>query len=158
MRRSTLVVAALALAVAACGDDGGGTGGGGTGGGGSGGGESQSDGVILTVYVADEVVATWTLAQLEGAVPFVEADIDGEAQRGPGLLGVLDASGVTDWERAEVLGKGEGRSFDIGIDIEASEVDEGWILDVTNRGTLKLAAEELPREQWVRDASEIRIP
>lgn len=154
-RRTTLVLLSLVLAVASCGDDDTGGGGGGSGGG-SGGGDGGR--VILTIYVADEVVATWTLDQLEAAVPFVETEIDGDTQRGPGLLAVLRSSEITGWERAEVLGKGEGRSFDIGIDIEESEVDEGWILDVTNRGTLKLAAEELPREQWVRDVGEIRIP
>lgn len=153
--RLGLAVLALALVVAGCGDDGGGGAGGGTGSGGG----SGDGGVILTVYVAGEAVAAWTLEELEaGAVPFVEAVIDGDAQRGPTLLALLEASGVGQWDEAEVLGKGEGRSFDVALSIESSEVDEGWILDVTNQGTLKLAAEELPREQWVRDVGEIRIP
>jgi hypothetical protein len=114
--------------------------------------------IVLTVYVADEVVAEWTLDALQAEVEFVTLVIDGDEQSGPRVLDVLTASGITDWETAEVLGKGEGRSFDIGIEINADEVDEEWLFDVTNRGTLKLAAADLPREQWVRDAGEIRIP
>lgn len=112
----------------------------------------------MTIFVADEAVATWTIESLQAAVDFVTLTIDGDEQSGPRVLDVLAASGVTEWETAEVLGKGEGRSFDVGVTISATEVDAEWVFDVTNRGTLKLAAAELPREQWVRDAGEIRIP
>jgi hypothetical protein len=53
---------------------------------------------------------------------------------------------------------GEGRVYEVGLDISSSEVDDGWILDVTNKGTLKLAAVDLPRQNWVRDVGEIRFP
>ncbi|MCJ7726721.1 MAG: hypothetical protein MUP76_10085 [Acidimicrobiia bacterium] len=155
VRRMSILVLALALATFGCSDDGGDGDGDGGGGGTV---TSGVPGVVLTVFVADEVVATWTIESLESAVEFVTLTIDGDEQSGPRVLDVLAASGVTEWETAEVLGKGEGRSFDIGVDISAADVDEGWLFDVTNRGTLKLVAEELPREQWVRDAGEIRIP
>ncbi len=146
MMRGRLVLVGLVLLIAAC----------------SSGGDSEADDgdqqIILTVYVADEAVAVWTLDALRAEVEFVTLVIDGDEQSGPRLLDVLAASGITDWETAEVLGKGEGRSFDIGIEVRADDVDEGWVLDVTKRGTLKLAAADLPREQWVRDAGEIRVP
>ena len=146
MMRGRLVLVGFVLLIAAC----------------SSGGDSEADNgdqqIILTVYVADEAVAVWTLDALRTEVEFVTLVIDGDEQSGPRLLDVLAASGITDWETAEVLGKGEGRSFDIGIEVRADDVDEGWVLDVTKRGTLKLAAADLPREQWVRDAGEIRVP
>jgi hypothetical protein len=71
---------------------------------------------------------------------------------------VLDASGVGKWESGEVRGMGEGRVFEVGLDISFAEVDEGWIMDVTKQGTLKLASAALPRDQWVRDVGEISIP
>ena len=145
MRRAAALLAVGALLVAACGDDGGGT-------------DGEGAGVVLTVFVADEAVAEWTLEELQAEVDFITLTIDGDEQSGPRVLDVLAASGVTDWEIAEVLGKGESRSFDIGIEVRADDVGEGWVFDVTNRGTLKLAAADLPREQWVRDAGEIRIP
>ena len=114
--------------------------------------------VVLTIFVADDPVAEWTIESLEADIEFVTLTIDGDEQSGPRVLDVLAASGITDWVTAEVLGKGEGRSFDVGVVISADEVDEEWLFDVTNRGTLKLAAADLPREQWVRDAGEIRIP
>ena len=145
MRRAIVVLLALGLGVAGCGDDGDDGGDGGT-------------EVILTVYVADEPVAEWTLAELEEQLVFVSFELDGDEQHGPRVLDVIAASGVTDWRTAEILGKGEGRAFDIGIEATNVEIDDAWLFDITNRGTLKLAAPDLPRQQWVRDAGEIRIP
>jgi hypothetical protein len=130
---------------------------GGDDGGGSGSEDTQAAGIILTVYRGNETVMEWTLDGLRAAVEFVDLDIEGKTQSGPLLADVLEASGVDAWTHGEVLGKGEGRAFDVGIDIAAGEIDEGWILDVTNRGTLKLAAEDLPQDRWVRDVGEIRL-
>jgi len=137
------------LMAAACSDSGGGDGTGS---------ESGPSGIVLTVVVADEVVSEWTLAELQEDLEFVALVLDGDEQIGPRLLDALEGSEVGDWQTAEVLGKGEGRSFDVGVEIAAADVDGGWLFDVTNRGTLKLVAADLPREQWVRDAGEIRIP
>jgi len=63
-----------------------------------------------------------------------------------------------DWESGEVLGSGEGRVFEVKLDVSSSEVDDGWILDVTKQGTLKLASADLARQEWVRDVGEIRFP
>jgi hypothetical protein len=120
--------------------------------------DPPADDVVLRVIMDDALAADWTLDSLEEAVPFMEMDIDGDTQNGPRLLDVLEASGVEDWENAQVIGMGEGRTFEVGLDITAAETDASWILDVTNRGTLKLAAEGLSRQQWVRDVGEIRIP
>lgn len=120
--------------------------------------DPPAEDVVLRVIVGDARAADWTLADLEESIPFVELDIDGDTQSGPRLIDVLAASGVEDWQTAEVIGMGEGRAFEVGLDVVAADVDDGWVLDVTNRGTLKLAAEALARDQWVRDVGEIRIP
>jgi hypothetical protein len=120
--------------------------------------EPPADDVVLRVIIGDELAADWTLADLEASVSFAEVDIDGDTQSGPRLLDVLAASGVDEWQTAQVIGMGEGRVFEVGLDIARANADDEWILDVTNRGTLKLAAPALAREQWVRDVGEIRIP
>jgi len=120
--------------------------------------EPPADGVVLRVIVDGEVAADWTLSALEEAVDFVELIADGDPQSGPLLTDVLAASGVSDWDSGEVVGFGEGRVFEVGLDISSDDVDEGWILDVTNKGSLKLASADLPREQWVRDVGEVILP
>jgi hypothetical protein len=120
--------------------------------------EPPADNVVLRVVVDDEVAADWTLADLEEQVAFAELAIDGDLQSGPLLVDVLRASGVVEWKTGEVYGMGEGRVFEISLPITAAEVDAGWVLDVTNQGTLKLASVDIPRDRWVRDVGEIRIP
>lgn len=120
--------------------------------------EPPADDVVLRVVLAGEVAAEWTLADLESRVDFVSITIDGDDQSGPRLLDVLDASGVDGWETAEVFGLGEGRVVEVALDITSAQVNDGWILDVTKQGTLKLATADLPREQWVRDVGEINLP
>jgi len=114
--------------------------------------------VVLRITTNGEVAADWTLAELEAAVEYTDLTIDGNDQSGPLLLDVLEASGIDQWQSAEILGMGEGRVFEVTLEVNSADVDGGWILDVTKQGTLKLASAELPREQWVRDVGEIRIP
>lgn len=120
--------------------------------------EPPADDVVLRVVLAGEVAADWTLADLESRVDSVSIPIDGDDQTGPRLIDVLDASGVDGWETAEVFGMGEGRFVEVALDITSAQVNDGWILDVTKQGTLKLATADLPREQWVRDVGEINLP
>ena len=120
--------------------------------------EPPAEDVVLRIVLDGEVAVDWTLAALEEEIAFTDLAIDGDTQSGPLLVDVLAAAGVEEWTSGEVLGMGEGRVFEVSLPIASSEVDAGWVLDVTNQGTLKLAAAELPREQWVRDVGEIRIP
>jgi hypothetical protein len=119
--------------------------------------DPPSEDVVLRVVQDGEVLADWTLADLEAAVPFTTITVDGDDQTGPLLLDVLAASGAEGWGTGEVLGLGEGRAFEVELEIAAADVNGGWVLDVTNQGTLKLAADDLPRQQWVRDVAEIRV-
>ncbi|GMU40788.1 MAG: hypothetical protein AMXMBFR23_16540 [Chloroflexota bacterium] len=141
---------------------GGGGGGGGTGGG-TGGGSGQAAAtpevgdVILTVRLADGSAVEWTLDRVRAELPEASMVLDGDAQTGVLLQDLLAASGVTDWTRIEVGGRSEGRAFEVGLTVTPGEIDEGWILDISNRGTLKLAADDLSRQKWVRDVNEIVV-
>ena len=116
-----------------------------------------ADDVVLRVLVDGAIAADWTLETLDYSLPFATLTIDGDDQRGPLLVDVLAASGVVTFESVEVLGLSEGRIAEVAITIDATEIDETWILDISNQGTLKLAAESLPRDQWVRDVAELRV-
>jgi hypothetical protein len=141
-----MVAAGSVLLVAACSD------------GGTDSTEAPAADVVLRVVAGGEVAADWTFASLEAAVAFAELTLDGDKQSGPLLLDVLEASDVGEWDSAEVFGMGEGRVFEVTLEIDSADVDGDWILDVTKQGGLKLAAADLPRERWVRDVGEIRIP
>ncbi len=144
------------------GSDGGtasGSGGGGDAGGGSGKNVSPTPGTttLFTVTQGGKTLKTWTLEELQAAVTFTSITVDGDQQNGPLLKDVLAASGVTSWAKGEVDGRGPSRSFDVAVPIDPSQVNDTWIIDITKRGTVKLAADNLPREQWVRDITEIKL-
>jgi hypothetical protein len=120
--------------------------------------QAPAEDVVLRVVAGETIARDWTMDALEAEVAFSELVIEGDPQSGPRFLNVIDASGVAEWETAEVLGMSEGRVLEVALDVAAADVDESWILDVSNRGTLKLAAPDLPRERWVRDVGEIRFP
>ncbi len=145
-RAGTLIIASILVATPACSD------------GASSATDPPAEDVVLRVVTDGAVAADWTLAELEAAVSFTELTVDGDKQSGPRLLDVLEASGVANWESGRVVGWGEGRTFEVSVDIAAADVDDGWILDVTKQGSLKLASAELPRAQWVRDVGEIIFP
>lgn len=146
MRARVVLGAAVALLAVACSDSAEDTA------------EPPAEDVVLRVVVANEVARDWTLDDLEAEVPFVEIVIEDDEQTGPRLVDVIAASGVEGWETAEVLGMSEGRVIEVALGIDAATADETWVFDLTNRGTLKLAAPDLPRQQWVRDVGEIRFP
>ncbi|MEZ4502521.1 MAG: hypothetical protein R3C39_07840 [Dehalococcoidia bacterium] len=112
-------------------------------------------GVVLNVTRGDELLKAWTLDEIL-ALPQQEIEADGDTQTGPWLRDLLAASAVGTWQHATVHGSGEGRAFDIELEIESGPA-EGYVLDITRRGTAKLAGQDLPRERWVRDVTEIRI-
>lgn len=140
-----LLLALPAAGLAGCGDDDTATG------------TPIADDVVLRVSQGGEVLRDWTMEDLEASIPFTEIELEGSTQSGPLFLEVLAATGVASWETAEVIGLGEGRAFEVGLEISAAEVDEGWIFDVTNQGTLKLAADDIPKQQWVRDVKELAL-
>ena len=143
--RRLLVVGLVALVAAGCGDDSAETA------------EPPAADVVLRIVLDDQVAADWTLSDLEAETPFADVEVDGDLQSGPRLLDVLAQSGIDEWKSAEVVGMGEGRVFEVALDITAEDVDAEWILDVTNQGTLKLASPDLARQEWVRDVGEIRL-
>ena len=116
-----------------------------------------ADDVVLRVTVGGEIAADWTLERLEYNTTIYTLTLDGDEQSGPLLLEVLAVSGVVDWDSMEAIGLSEGRTAEVSLFVNSSEVNETWILDISNQGTLKLAAENLPREKWVRDVAELRI-
>lgn len=141
-RTSAALTALLVLALTACS---------------SGGGPVDADDALLIVTRDGEVLASWSAARIEGELEMVELRADGDDLRGPSLRSLLAASGVEQWSRLTVTGKGQGRAFDVTLDVESADVDETWVLSFTRRGDLRLAGPSLPREQWVRGVEEIEV-
>jgi hypothetical protein len=152
MRRSGGVVIGLLLAavLVACGPSGAGTGSGsGTG---SGGGGASSSGSVVVRDGAREL-ARFDLAALQ-ALPQVDVKTPQSAgdqvQTGPTVRSVLDKAGVAAVTQLRVEGRDPAQTLS-GADLD------GPILDVTNRGTVKLAGADLTTDRWVRDVTALVV-
>ncbi|OPX88842.1 MAG: hypothetical protein A4E53_01802 [Pelotomaculum sp. PtaB.Bin104] len=76
-----------------------------------------------------------------------------EEARGPSLLYVMGAAGIGEFKNAKVIGLNGGSSFQAHRD----EINEDYILCLTDRGTVGLCTKRDYRHFLVEDVSEINI-
>lgn len=111
-------------------------------------------GYSVQVVRDGEVVRDFTPEEL-GSLPQREIVADGKEQNGPAVLVVLEAAGVSEFERLDVVGMGlrdDGR-----LTLAVTEIDDDVILDFSDRGTFKLVSPEMDWRDRVRDVTELRI-
>jgi hypothetical protein len=125
----------------------------------SGGGESsQGDSppppYSVSVERGGEVLKKYDLAALD-SLPKVTREMEDKEQTGPTLVVLLEDAGVTSYETVDVRGAGirdNGR-----LSLTQTEVGRRVQLDFSDRGTVKVCAPWLEREEWVRDVLTISV-
>jgi hypothetical protein len=112
----------------------------------------------IQVYLNDTLKESLTLNDLLSLEQVVlttpEQDSD---QHGPTLPSVLKAAGIESFSELTVIGLSKGRVATAELTLSSNQVDETVVLDITNRGTTKLAGINIPSEDWIRDVSELRV-
>ena len=124
----------------------------------SGGGESSQDDspppYSVTVRQGGKVLKSYDLAALD-SLPKVTTEMSDKEQTGPALATLLEDAGVSPYEKVEVGGAGvrdRGR-----LSLSRPEVGRRVQLDFSERGTVKVCAPWLGREEWVRDVLTISV-
>lgn len=118
----------------------------------SGGQTPAQTGAYTLAVMRDQVkLKDLTLKDLE-SLPQVQVDAGGKTQQGPKLLDVLKAAGVTDFSQVVVTG-----AWKETYALKREQVDDKVLLDISNRGTAKLASPSIPKEQWVKDIVKIEV-
>lgn len=84
-------------------------------------------------------------------LPLTDLTIEGMVEEGPKLSEVLTAAGVTDFSEVNLSGSSNP------VTLTKAQVDENTILDFNNHGTVKLASTYIPKPQWTKDVSEIKV-
>jgi hypothetical protein len=77
--------------------------------------------------------------------------IDGKSEEGPTLQAVLNQAGVDEFEQVTLTGASGS------LTLMPDQVDPEVILDLSNRGTVQLAAPTLPKEIWIKDITVIMV-
>ncbi len=78
--------------------------------------------------------------------------VDGKWEEGPTLPEVLRFAGVTEFQRVTVIGS-EVPPVTLTRDQVTSEV----VLDFTNHGTVKFSSPSVPKKDWVKDVTTIKV-
>ncbi len=84
-------------------------------------------------------------------LPLANLTVDGKVEEGPRLADVLKAAGVTDFSEVTLTGSASPAT------LTRAQVDDNTILDFNNHGTVKLASTYIPKADWTKDVSEIKV-
>jgi hypothetical protein len=108
----------------------------------------------VSVERGGEVLKTYDLAALD-SLPKVTTEMGDKEQTGPTLAALLEDAGVSSYEKVDVRGaavRDAGR-----LSLTRAEVERRVQLDFSDRGTVKMCAPWLEREEWVRDVLTISV-
>ena len=84
-------------------------------------------------------------------LPLVQITAEGKVEEGTKVLDVLQKAGVSDFKQITLTG------INGSITIKHEQVTDEVILDFTNHGTVKLAAVDIPKAEWIKDIFEIKV-
>ena len=84
-------------------------------------------------------------------LPLVNITVEGKVEEGPKLLDVIKAAGVNDFNEVSLSGSASP------VTLTKAQVDDNTILDFNNHGTVKFASTYIPKPQWTKDVSEIKV-
>ncbi len=108
----------------------------------------------IRVLDGSTVLASYTVEKLQG-LGMEKIIALGKPEEGPSLTRVLEESGVTSYSR--VIIRGAGVRDDGEIVLTAEEVSHDVILDIANRGTVKVVGPDIAWDDRVRDVTEIVV-
>ncbi len=84
-------------------------------------------------------------------LPLANFSVEGKVEEGPKLSDVLKAAGVTDFSEVSLNGSSSP------VTLTKEQVDDNTLLDFNNHGTVKLASTYIPKAEWTKDVSEIKV-
>ena len=105
---------------------------------------------LFKVIKADGSSVGFTWDDLK-KLPLANLTVEGKIQEGSKLSDVLKAAGVTDFSEVSLSGSASP------VTLTKAQVDDNTILDFNNHGTVKLASTYIPKPQWTKDVSEIKV-
>jgi len=84
-------------------------------------------------------------------LPLATMSAEGKVEEGPKLIDVLTAAGITEFSEVSLSGSSAPAT------LTRAQVDDNTILDFNNHGTVKLASTYIPKPEWTKDVSEIKV-
>lgn len=118
-------------------------------------GTSGPEAEYAVVVIRDgEVLERFTIDDIRD-LDMATVTVLGKIEQGPTLLSVLEAAGVTDFAMIHIGGM--GIRDDGSITLSRAEIDDEVLLDIANRGTVKIVGPDIEWEDRVRDVTEMVV-
>ena len=90
-------------------------------------------------------------------LPQVTMNAGGQKLIGATLRSVLEASGVSEFERVTVFGLRRGRLMSGEVALTSAEVTDQVLLTVNRRGQPRFASRQVPSERWIVDVALVAV-
>ena len=112
---------------------------------------AQSKPYELQVLVDKQPYKTFTLKELK-AMPAESFLADGKIESGPSIATLLKYTGVQTYGKIEIMNE----AFEL-LEFSSEQNMNQLILDITNRGNVKLASESIAKQDWMKDITTIAV-
>ena len=107
-------------------------------------------GALFQVVKADGSLVPFTWDDLK-KLPLAHITVESKIEEGPMVLDVLKAAGVSDFKQITLTGNNGS------LTLARDQVNDETLLDFTNHGTVKLSATNVPKDNWIKDITEIKV-
>ena len=111
-------------------------------------------GYAVRILDGDDVLASFDLDDLE-EIGYETITVLGKKETGPRLSRVLEAAGVEDYDSLSI--RGAAVRDDGIIVLTREEAENDVLLDIANRGTVKIVGPDIAWEDRVRDVLDIVV-
>jgi len=109
----------------------------------------------IELFVNNQLSSTILMSDIS-ALP-QRSIAESESEMGPTVASVLALAGIVRYRQIQVVGLSPGRKSASQITLVRDKVTDNVILDITGRGTTKLAGSDIPSSEWVLDVSRIYV-
>jgi hypothetical protein len=113
-------------------------------------GETNEEKTLVQVIFPDGKTTAFSKADLED-LPQFAIEVGGKTEEGPSLSSVIQSVGVQDYSEVTLEG------LNSTLTLSREQLTDDVLLDFTNRDTMKLAAVDIPKKDWVKDITRIMV-
>ena len=105
----------------------------------------------LQILFDKQPYKTFSLMEIK-SMPKESFVMEGRVESGPSLATLLSFSGIQTYYKIEIMNE----AFEL-IEFSAEQDLKTLILDITNRGNVKLASKNIAKKDWMKDITTIAI-
>lgn len=105
---------------------------------------------VKVVYDGTEI-KSYSLEDIK-KISSTNVEVDGKTEEGPSISYIMNENNIKDYSKITFIGMWKD-----SLTMTKEQIEKGTLLDITNHGTVKLAAKAVKKDEWIKDISTIKI-